>query len=127
MLPRISGLASAAFEVTSDYVQNYVHGWRILIITRRWRIRPLPMATKNRALLRADESAARPVADTRVIRALCNMAKVFASEEILKSPRCIGLHGGNGHDARLRDRELFRTAAISSHRTAPLTCRNSRS
>src|SRR5258706_14295233 len=60
-----------------------------------------------------DEGA--PDADT-----LCNMAKVFASEEIMKGPsHAMELHGGNGAMLDFGIEKLFRDASIFLHRDAP--------
>src|SRR5256714_2044737 len=92
------GVGMAAYERTADYVQHYVQGGRILIKHQAVALRLADMATRLaavRALVReaaraVDENA--PDADT-----LCNMAKVFASEEIMKvAQHAMELHGGNG-------------------------------
>src|SRR5260370_11156687 len=74
------GVGVRAFEVTSDYVQNYVQGGRILIKHQPVALRLADMATRidavrallGRAASAVDVSAAAP--DT-----LCNMAQLFAS------------------------------------------------
>jgi alkylation response protein AidB-like acyl-CoA dehydrogenase len=51
--------------------------------------------------------------------ALCNMAKVFASEEILKvCQHAMELHGGNGAMLEMGIEKLFRDAAILLHSDA---------
>jgi alkylation response protein AidB-like acyl-CoA dehydrogenase len=51
--------------------------------------------------------------------ALCNMAKVFASEEILKvCQHAMELHGGNGAMLEMGIEKLFRDAAIFLHSDA---------
>ena len=48
--------------------------------------------------------------------ALCNMTKVFASEEILKvCQHAMELHGGNGAMLEVGIEKLFRDAAIFLH------------
>jgi alkylation response protein AidB-like acyl-CoA dehydrogenase len=65
-----------------------------------------------RASRAADDNA--PDADT-----LCNMAKVFASEEILKvAQHCLELHGGNGVMLDFGVEKIFRDAAIFLHMDA---------
>ena len=65
-----------------------------------------------RASRAVDENA--PDADT-----LCNMAKVFASEEILKvAQHALELHGGNGVMLDFGVEKLFRDAAIFLHMDA---------
>src|SRR5467141_3613321 len=79
------GVGMRAFEVTADYVQNYVQGGRILIKHQAVALRLADMATRLAAVRALLGRAARavdeddPDADT-----LCNMVKVFASEEVLK-------------------------------------------
>src|SRR5262249_31049954 len=51
--------------------------------------------------------------------ALCNMVKVFASEEILKvAQHALELHGGNGTMLDFGIEKLFRDAAIFLHMDA---------
>jgi hypothetical protein len=114
------GVGVRAFEVASDYTQNYVQGGRILIKHQAVALRLADMATRIeavRALLdRAADAvdANAPDADT-----LCNMAKVFASEEILKvTQHCLELHGGNGCMLDFGVEKLFRDAAIFLHMDA---------
>ena len=114
------GVGVRAFEVTSDYVQNYVQGGRILIKHQAVALRLADMATRieavrallDRASKAVDDNA--PDADT-----LCNMAKVFASEEILKvAQHALELHGGNGAMLDFGVEKLFRDAAIFLHMDA---------
>ena len=106
-----------AFEVASDYVQNYVQGGRILIKHQAVALRIADMATRIEAVRALLDRASRAVdhnagdADT-----LCNMVKVFASEEILKvAQHCLELHGGNGVMLDFGVEKLFRDAAIFPH------------
>ena len=114
------GVGMAAFEKTAEYVQSYVQGGRILIKHQAVALRLADMATKLaavRALLReasraVDERA--PDAD-----ALCNMVKVFASEEIFEVARhAVELHGGNGMMLEFGIEKFFRDAAIFLHMDA---------
>jgi len=114
------GVGVAAFERTADYVQNYVQGGRVLIKHQAVALRLADMATRIeavRALLgRAADSVAEnaPDADT-----LCNMAKVFASEEILKvCQNAMELHGGQGVMLEVGIEKLFRDAVIFLHSDA---------
>src|SRR3954467_12913020 len=114
------GVGVRAFEVTSDYVQNYVQGGRILIKHQAVAVRLADMATKIEATRALLENAARacdedaPDADT-----LCNMAKLFASEEILKvAQHAVELHGGNGMMLDFGVEKLLRDAAIFLHMDA---------
>jgi alkylation response protein AidB-like acyl-CoA dehydrogenase len=111
------GVGVRAFEVTADYVQNYVQGGRILIKHQAVAVRLADMATKIEATRALLERAARacdddaPDADT-----LCNMAKLFASEEILKvAQHACELHGGNGMMLDFGVEKLLRDAAIFPH------------
>jgi len=114
------GVGLRAFEVTSDYVQNYVQGGRILIKHQAVALRLADMATRieavrallGRAAAAVDDNAAD--ADT-----LCNMVKVFASEEIFKvAQHAMELHGGNGVMLDFGVEKLFRDAAIFLHMDA---------
>src|SRR3989441_9378642 len=114
------GVGMAAYERTADYVQHYVQGGRILIKHQAVALRLADMATRLsavRALVReaaraVDEGA--PDADT-----LCNMAKVFASEEIMKvAQHAMELHGGNGAMLDFGIEKLFRDASIFLHMDA---------
>ena len=114
------GVGVRAFEVTSDYVQNYVQGGRILIKHQAVALRLADMATRieaTRALLARAAQAVdgnAPDADT-----LCNMVKVFASEEIFKvAQHAMELHGGNGVMLDFGVEKLFRDAAIFLHMDA---------
>jgi alkylation response protein AidB-like acyl-CoA dehydrogenase len=114
------GVGVRAFEVTSDYVQNYVQGGSILIKHQAVALRLADMATRieavrallERATAAVDENA--PNADL-----LCNMAKVYASEEILKvAQHAVELHGGNGIMLDFGVEKLLRDAAIFLHMDA---------
>src|SRR5213593_4902852 len=79
------GVGVRAFEVTSDYVQNYVQGGRILIKHQAVALRLAEMATSIEATRALTTRAAEAVdAKSPEADALCNMAKMFASEQILK-------------------------------------------
>jgi alkylation response protein AidB-like acyl-CoA dehydrogenase len=114
------GVGVRAFEVTADYVQNYVQGGRILIKHQAVALRLADMATRIEAVRALLARAARavdddaPEADT-----LCNMVKVFASEEILKvAQHALELHGGNGVMLDFGVEKIFRDAAIFLHMDA---------
>jgi len=111
------GIGIAAFERTADYVQNYVQGGRILIKHQVVASRVADMATRIcavRGLLRdasraVDEKS--PDADH-----LCSMAKLFASEEILKvCQHAVELHGGNGTMLEFGIEKLYRDATMFLH------------
>src|SRR6266403_6002445 len=114
------GVGVHAFEAAAEYVQNYVQGGRILIKHQAVALRLADMATRieavrallERAALAVDDNA--PDADT-----LCNLAKVFASEEIFKvAQHAMELHGGNGVMLDFGVEKIFRDAAIFLHMDA---------
>jgi alkylation response protein AidB-like acyl-CoA dehydrogenase len=111
------GVGVRAFEVTADYVQNYVQGGRILIKHQAVALRLADMATRIEATRALLERAARAVdEDAPDADALCNIAKLFASEEILKvAQHAVELHGGNGMMLDFGVEKLLRDAAIFPH------------
>jgi alkylation response protein AidB-like acyl-CoA dehydrogenase len=114
------GVGVRCFEVAADYAQNYVQGGRILIKHQAVALRLADMATKIEAvralLATASHAVDRNAADAD---ALCNMAKVFASEEIFKvAQHCLELHGGNGVMLDFGVEKLFRDATIFLHMDA---------
>ena len=114
------GVGVRCLEVTSDYVQNYVQGGSILLKHQAVALRVADMATRIEAVRGLIERASQAVdeksADADV---LCNMAKVFASEEIMKvAQHAVELHGGNGMMLDFGVEKLFRDAAIFLHMDA---------
>jgi len=111
------GVGVSAFEKTAEYVQNYVQGGRILIKHQAVALRVADMATRIaavRAILR--EASAAVDANAADADALCNMAKLFASEEIFKvAQHAMELHGGNGVMLDFGVEKLLRDAAIFLH------------
>src|SRR4051794_22123891 len=114
------GVGVRAFEVTSDYVQNYVQGGRILIKHQGVALRLADMATRIeavRALLQRAGGAVdgeAPDADT-----VGKRARVSAAEEIMKGARhAVELQGGNGMMLDFGVEKLLRAAAIFRHRDA---------
>jgi len=114
------GVGVRAFEVAADYAQNYVQGGRILIKHQAVALRLADMATRIEAVRALLARASRAVDDnTPDADTLCNMAKVFASEEILKvAQHALELHGGNGVMLDFGVEKLFRDAAIFLHMDA---------
>ena len=114
------GVGVRAFEVTADYVQNYVQGGRILIKHQAVAVRLADMATKIEAVRALTRRAAQAVDEKAAdAETLCNMAKVFASEEILKvAQHAVELHGGNGIMLDFGVEKLLRDAAIFLHMDA---------
>lgn len=114
------GVGVRCLEVTSDYVQTYVQGGRILIKHQAVALRVADMATRIAACRALLERAAVAV-DAKAPDAdlLCNMAKVYVSEEIMKvAQNCVELHGGNGMMLDFGVEKLFRDAAIFLHMDA---------
>ncbi|MBV9629688.1 MAG: acyl-CoA/acyl-ACP dehydrogenase [Xanthobacteraceae bacterium] len=114
------GVGVRAFELAADYVQNYVQGGRILIKHQAVALRLADMATRIEAVRALTERAAQaadddaPDADT-----LCNMAKLFASEEIMKvAQHAVELHGGNGIMLDFGVEKVLRDAAVFLHMDA---------
>jgi hypothetical protein len=114
------GVGVAAFERTAEYVQHYVQGGRILIKHQAVALRLAEMATSLRAVRALLNEAARAV-DARAPDAeeLCNMAKLFASEEVFEvTQHAVELHGGNGIMLDFGIEKLFRDAAVFLHMDA---------
>jgi alkylation response protein AidB-like acyl-CoA dehydrogenase len=114
------GVGVRAFEATADYVQNYVQGGRILIKHQAVALRLADMATRIEAVRALTTRAASAVDDNSPdAEVLCNMAKLFASEEIMKvAQHAVELHGGNGMMLDFGIEKLFRDAAIFLHMDA---------
>jgi alkylation response protein AidB-like acyl-CoA dehydrogenase len=111
------GVGIRCFEVASDYVQNYVQGGRILIKHQAVALRMADMATRIEAVRALVARASRAVDDNAPdADMLCNMVKVYASEEIMKvAQHAVELHGGNGMMLDFGVEKLFRDAAIFLH------------
>jgi alkylation response protein AidB-like acyl-CoA dehydrogenase len=114
------GVGVRAFEVAADYVQNYVQGGRILIKHQAVALRIADMATRIEAVRALLGRAAAAVDDNASdADVLCNMAKLYASEEILKvAQHCLELHGGNGVMLDFGVEKIYRDAAIFLHMDA---------
>src|SRR5262245_6141084 len=114
------GVGMAAYERTAEYVQNYVQGGRVLIKHQAVALRLADMATRLAAVRALVREAARAVDEGSAdADALCNMAKVFASEEIMKvAQHAMELHGGNGAMLDFGVEKLFRDASIFLHMDA---------
>ena len=114
------GVGVAAYEATEKYVQEYVQGGRILIKHQAVAQRLADMAIRIEAV-RALLSRAAAAVDNRDPQAdvLCNMVKVFASEEVLKvCQHAMELHGGSGAMLGVGIEKLFRDASIFLHMDA---------
>src|SRR5246500_5559253 len=114
------GVGVRAFELAADYTQHYVQGGRILIKHQAVALRLADMATRieavrallNRASQAVDDNA--PDAEIFV-----NMAKMFASEEIMKvAQHAVELHGGNGVMLDFGIEKVLRDAVVFLHMDA---------
>jgi len=114
------GVGMAAYERTAEYVQSYVQGGRILIKHQAVALRLADMATRLSAVRSLIKEAALAVDENAAdADALCNMAKVFASEEIMKVVQhAMELHGGNGAMLEFGIEKLFRDSSIFLHMDA---------
>jgi len=114
------GVGMAAYERTAEYVQSYVQGGRILIKHQAVALRLADMATRLSAVRSLVREAALAVDQgAGDADALCNMAKVFASEEIMKVVQhAMELHGGNGAMLDFGIEKLFRDGSIFLHMDA---------
>ncbi|MFC1664270.1 acyl-CoA dehydrogenase family protein [Pseudomonadota bacterium] len=116
------GVGVSAFEKTSAYVQDYVQGGSTLIKHQAVAVRLADMATKLDATRAFVRYAARAV-DEKVADAdkLCNMVKIFTSEQILEvCKEAMELHGGTGVMLEAGIEKLFRDAAIFLHMDATI-------
>ncbi len=114
------GVGVAAYEATEKYVQDYVQGGRILIKHQAVAQRLADMAIRLEAV-RALLSRAAAAVDSGDPQAdvLCNMVKVFASEEVLKvCQHAMELHGGGGAMLGVGIEKLVRDASIFLHMDA---------
>ncbi len=111
------GVGMAAFEKTAEYVQNYVQGGRILIKHQAVALRLADMATSLCAVRGLLREASRAVDEGAPdAEQLCNMSKVFASEEVLKvCQHAMELHGGNGTMLDFGIEKLYRDASMFLH------------
>jgi alkylation response protein AidB-like acyl-CoA dehydrogenase len=114
------GIGVRAFEVTADYVQNYVQGGSVLIRHQAVALRLGDMATRLEAVRALLDRASRAVdANSPDADVLCNMVKLFASEEVATVARhAIELHGGNGVMLDFGVEKLYRDAAVFLHMDA---------
>jgi alkylation response protein AidB-like acyl-CoA dehydrogenase len=114
------GVGVRAFEDTARYVQNYVQGGRILIKHQAVALRLADMATRIEAVRALLDRAACAVDDNAPdAEVLCNMVKLFASEEVLKvAQHAVELHGGNGIMLDFGIEKVLRDAVVFLHMDA---------
>ena len=114
------GTGIAAFEDTATFVQQHVQGGRVLIKHQATALRLAKMATSLEAVGAFVHRAARAVDEgTADADKLCNMVKVFASEEVFDVCRqALELHGGHGAMLDTGIEKYFRDAAVYLHMDA---------
>jgi len=114
------GVGVHAFEAAAEYAQNYVQGGRILIKHQAVALRVAAMATKLEAVSALLQRAARAVDENHPDAArLCDMVKVFTSQEILEvCQHAVELHGGYGAMLEVGIEKYLRDAAVYLHMDA---------
>jgi alkylation response protein AidB-like acyl-CoA dehydrogenase len=120
------GIGVAAFEDTAVFVQQRVQGGKILIKHQAVATRVAAMATKLEAVCTLLRHAALAV-DGNIPDAtlLCDMVKVFASQEILQvCQHAVELHGGYGAMLEAGVEKYFRDAAVYLHMDATVDVSN---
>ncbi len=114
------GVGIAAFNDTAEFVKQHVQGGRVLIRHQAVALRLAQMEIKLdavKALLRHAARAVDEGADDA--DKLCNVVKVFASEEILEvCKQAMELHGGNGSMLEVGIDKYFRDASGFLHMDA---------
>jgi alkylation response protein AidB-like acyl-CoA dehydrogenase len=120
------GIGIAAFEDTAAFVQQRVQGGKILIKHQAVATRVAAMATKLEAVSTLLRHAAISV-DGNIPDAtrLCDMVKVFASQEILQvCQHAVELHGGYGAMLEVGVEKYFRDATVYLHMDATVDVSN---
>ncbi len=122
------GIGMAAFEDTVAFVHDRVQGGRVLIEHQAVATRIAEMATKLEAVAAMLRGAARAVDAKRPnAGALSDMAKVFASHEILAvCTHAMELHGGYGAMLEVGIEKYFRDASVYLHMDATTDISNFR-
>ncbi|HEY5989047.1 MAG TPA: acyl-CoA dehydrogenase family protein [Streptosporangiaceae bacterium] len=120
------GIGIAAFDDTAAFVQERVQGGRILIKHQAVAVRLAAMATKLEAVSALLRHAALAVDQNNAdATRLCDMVKVFASQEILEVCRqAVELHGGYGAMLEVGVEKYFRDAAVYLHMDATVDVSN---
>jgi alkylation response protein AidB-like acyl-CoA dehydrogenase len=120
------GIGIAAFDDTAAFVQQRVQGGRILIKHQAVAVRTAAMATKLEAVCALLREAARAVDENQPdATRLCDMVKVFASQEILQvCQHAVELHGGYGAMLEVGVEKYFRDAAVYLHMDATVDVSN---
>ena len=120
------GIGVAAFDDTAAFVQQRVQGGRILIKHLAVAVRVAAMATKLEAVCALLREAARAVDESHPdATRLCDMVKVFASQEILQvCQHAVELHGGYGAMLEVGVEKYFRDATVYLHMDATVDVSN---
>jgi alkylation response protein AidB-like acyl-CoA dehydrogenase len=120
------GIGIAAFEDTAAFVQQRVQGGRILIKHQAVAVRIAAMATRLEAVSALLRHAALAVDENNPdATRLCDMVKVFASQEILAvCQHAVELHGGYGAMLEVGIEKYFRDAAVYLHMDATVDVSN---
>lgn len=122
------GIGIAAFDQTVSFVHERVQGGRVLIEHQAVAVRVAQMATKLEAVAALLRRAAKAV-DDRSARAdvLSDMAKVFASHEVLDvCIHAMELHGGYGAMLEVGVEKYLRDASVYLHMDATTDITNFR-
>jgi len=114
------GIGLAAYQDTEAWVQQRVQGGRILIKHQAVALRVAAMATKLEAVSALLRRAALAVDENHQDAArLCDMIKVFASQEIFEvCQHAVELHGGYGAMLEVGIEKYLRDAAVYLHMDA---------
>ena len=120
------GIGIAAFDDTAAFVQQRVQGGRILIKHQAVAVRVAAMATKLEAVSTLLRHAALAVDENNPdATRLCDMIKVFASQEILQvCQHAVELHGGYGAMLEVGVEKYFRDATVYLHMDATVDVSN---
>ncbi len=120
------GIGIAAFDDTAAFVQERVQGGRVLIKHKAVAVRLAEMATKLEAVSALLRRAAMAVDENSPdATVLCDMVKVFASQEILAvCQHAVELHGGYGAMLEVGVEKYFRDAAVYLHMDATVDVSN---
>ena len=111
------GIGLGAYEETVSFVHERVQGGKVLIKHQAVALRIADMATRLEAVAALLRHAAMAVDERSPdADALCNMVKVFASQEIVQVCRhAMELHGGYGAMLEVGIEKYMRDALINLH------------
>lgn len=120
------GIGLGAYLDTVAFVHERVQGGKVLIKHQAVASRIAQMATKLEAVAALLRHAALAVDEgSPQAQPLCDMVKVFASEEIMKvCQHAVELHGGYGAMLEVGIEKYFRDAAVYLHMDATVDVSN---